>query len=353
MAQVVISNTQHQLFTLRTASNIKWRKSLNGIGYASFDLPLTDALADPQWIHAGNYVHIYRDGVPTTSYAAADWGGVLENDYEINPKDGAVTVSAAGLAQLLQLSIVTTTTTYTNIDVGSIVESLIANRDNKTVNLTAATVSGQAQQVTKFVAGWGDAVMADITKLCTQYGCDFEVKPDFTWAFYNRQGVDNPNLVCRYDAQGNIALDTRMHLVNSEMANQIWAVGQSASVFVADPSAAQYYGKKTLVVQYDDQSDPVDIHTRAQLELAKRKYPLFALDNIQMVDSSLFPFYKVELGDRVQFETPNLPFLKTFNGLQRILAIDYDDHNRLMNLTLGNTVYVVLRGKLHELRLYN
>jgi hypothetical protein len=359
MTSVVISDiNQRPLMVLQNASNIKWRSALNSIGYASFDLPLSDAYANSQFLHAGNYCHIYRENVPTT-FANASWGGLIENDFEINPKDGYVTIGCAGLANLLRLSVVSVTSVYivnngVAPDIGSIINSLMGLRDNQTVGLTNLTVAHNAQLVNQFIAAAGDAVFDDISKLCADYACDFEVRPDFTWGFYARQGVDNPNLVVRYGNAGNVSLDTKMHLVNSEMANFIYVFDNSGNSGAAgaDPALAQYYGKKSMSIQVGPGDVITDVVTRAQLEVVKRANPLFVLDHVQIVDSSLLPFYQLHLGDRVTFEAPNLPFLASFQGLQRILAIEYDDHKRIMDLTLGNAVYTVLRGKLHEVRLY-
>lgn len=354
MAIVMVSNQQQQpQFVLKYADNIKWRKALNTAGYASFDLPLTDQFADPAKMNAGSYVHIFSDTANTQSYANADWGGILANDYEIKPKDGMMTFSAAGLAQVIELSVVNTTTTFTNQDLGSVVTNLVNNRDNASaVTFTAYTVAGNGPTVGSFTAGWGDAVYDDITKLMADYACDFEVRPDFTWGFMLRQGLDRPNYVVRYGDQGNISLDTTMHLVNSEMGNQIYWLGNSSSAVVANPSAAQYYGKKSVSIFDDGTITDLDALTRAQVELEKRQYPLFVLDAVQIIDTPLLPFSHVNLGDRILFECKGLPYLSSFNGLQRILAIDYDDVKRIMSLTLGNAVYVVERGKLHKIRLY-
>lgn len=357
MARVIVSDhNRNQLFQVQYANNIKWRKALDTMGYASFDIDLGNLYASPQWLHAGNYVHIYSDTADSTSFANADWGGILSNDYEIKPRDGIVTIAAAGLAQLLQVSIVPTTQIYTGVDLGSIVVNLVSTRDNAVdVNFTQFSVSGLGPVLSSYTAGFGDITYQDIIKLMQQYGCDFEVRPDFSYGFYIRQGQDRPDLVCRYGNHGNMVIDSMMHLVNSELGNQIYYQNgsQSETIFVANTTSAQFYGKKSLVIQ-DDGSTYVDLdlQTRAQVELAHRAFPLFALDNVQIVDTPLYPFSQINLGDRVLFEAPSLPFLQSFNGLQRVLAIDYDDVNRIMSLTLGNAVYVVLRGKLHELRLY-
>jgi len=356
MAIVVISNQQRQpQFTLKYADNIKWRKALNTVGYATFDLPLSDQYADPAKIHAGSIVHIYSDSANTNSFANADWGGIMTNDYEIKPKDGLVTFSAAGLGQLIELSIVSATQTYTNMDLGSVTTGLLQSGDNfGAIPWTAYTVASNGPIVGSFIAGFGDPVYDDIIKLMGQYGGDFEVRPDFSYAFYVRQGVDNKNMVARYGNQGNVSLDTTMHLVNTEMANQIYYTSNSitGSIYVADPSAAQYYGKRTLVINDNGTYVQLDALTKAQLELAKRKHPLFVLDHVQIIDSPLLPFSRVHVGDSIVFEAPSLPYLQSFNGLQRILAVEYDDVKRIMDLTLGNAVYVVLRGKLHQVRLY-
>lgn len=355
MTRVVVSDQNRTpLLTLKDASNIKWRKALNAIGYASFDLPLNDPYATPTYLHAGNFLHIYDDNTNSTNFSLARWGGLMTNDYEIKPKDGLVTVGAAGLAQMVELSIVNTTTLYNNMDLGSVVVDLLTTRDNAAaMPLTAFSVSSLGPQVTGYTAGYGDPTWDDITTLMSSYGCDTEIRPDFTYGFYIRQGIDRPGCVARYGALGNVALDSAMHLVNTEMGNQIVYTGLSgSSTYVADPSAAQYYGKRTLVIQDSAQYDPIDIQTRALEELAKRKDPLFVLDKVQLRDSSLCPFYLISIGDRINFQAPGLPFLSTFNGLQRILAMEYDDTKRTMDLTLGNAVYTVIKGKLHEVRLY-
>lgn len=353
MARVVISDSNlHQLFEVQYAANVKWRKALTSIGYASFDIPLNSAYADPRWIRAGCYVHIFNDTADSTSFTNADWGGVLENDYEIKPKEGVLTVAAAGMAQVLNVSIVNTTTVYTNIDLGSVVSSLVATRDNNlAITLTPYTVSAQGPVVGNYTAGYGDVVWSDLNTLMQNYSCDFEVRPDLSYAFYTRQGQDRPDLAIRYGDKGNVSLETQMHLVNTEMANVIYYSNNSTSIVVANPTSYQYYGKKSMSFSDGGTFADLDLATKAQVELAYRDHPLFVIDKAQIVDTPLLPFNQVRLGDRIMFES-DIPFLQSFAGLQRILAIDYDDTKRTMDLTLGNAVYVVRRQVLHSLRLY-
>lgn len=356
MARLIVSNHQRQVLTeLYYASNILWRKALNSFGYASFDLALSDPYATSAYLNAGNYVHIYSDLADTSQFANADFGGVLSNDYEVKPKQGTVTVQAAGIGQLFDVAITTTTQTYTNMDVGSIIDNLVTSSDNYTaLNITRYTVDTGGAVVAQYVAGFGDQVYTSIQKLCKQYGGDFEVRPDFTYAYYVRQGQNNPNLVIRYGQQGNVQVDTNMHFVNTEMGNQVYNMGSDGTIYAytVNQTSAQFYGPKTVVIQDDDTYTIADALTKAKFEALKRAFPQTMMDNITLVDTSLLPFYQLHMGDAVLFEAPALSFLQSFQGMQRILSVEYDDRKRVMNLTLGNALYIILRGKLHEVRLY-
>lgn len=357
MAQVIISNHSRQpLAGLTLASNVIWRKALNSFGYASFDLALSDPYATTTYLNPGNYLHIYPDGANTTSFANASYGGMLNNDFRIEPHKGIVKIQSAGLAQMLDVSIVPTTQSYANIDVGSIIDNLITTCDNYSqLGLTRFTVSTLGVVVSSWQAGWGDQVFHDIQQLCKDYGGDFEVRPDFTYAYYIRQGQDNPNLVVRYGQQGNIQVDTGMHFLNTEMANQVYNISSnnnSAYAYTVNTTSVQYYGPKTLVIQDNNTYAVADALTKAQFEAKKRAFPQTMMDNITLVDTSLLPFSQLHLGDAVLFEAPGLPFLQSFQGLNRILAVEYDDRKRTMNLSMGNALYVVLRGRLNEVRLY-
>lgn len=357
MARVLLTNHSRQFTTeLRFASNVTWRKALSSYGYASFDLPLSDTYADATYLNPGNYVYIYQDDADTSKLINADFGGVLTNDYEIKPKDGVVTIQAAGIGQLLDVSVVTTTQVYNNVDLGTIIDNLITTCDNfHALNLTRHTIDTRGPTVVQWEAGWGDQIFTDVQKLCQDYGGDFEVRPDFSYAYYIRQGEDNKNLVVRYGKQGNIQVDTGMHFVNTEMANQVYNISledNSTYAYTVNQTSVQYYGPKTVVIQDSDTYTAEDALTRAQFEALRRAFPQTMMDNITMVDTSLFPFYQLNLGDSVIFEAPDLAFLRSFEGLQRILAVEYDDRKRVMNLSMGNALYIVLKGKLHEVRLY-
>lgn len=357
MARLIISDhNRHPIAELtQDASNMTWRKALTSYGSASFDLPLSSQYATNTYLTPANYIHIYGDGADTSRFINADFGGVLVNDYEISPHNAIVTVAAAGIGQLLDVTVTKTTQSYANLDVGSIIDNLITTSDNYAkLGLTRFTVDPNGPNVVTYVAGFGDQVFTSIQKLCKDFGGDFEVRPDFTYAYYTRQGQDNPNLVVRYGNQGNVQVDTKMHLVNTEMANQVYNIGQDGTVYAytVNQTSAQFYGPKTVVIQDQDTYSFQDALTKAQFEALKRAFPQQMLDNITLVNTPLLPFNQLHLGDSVPFEAPALPFLASFQTLQRILAISYDDRQRTMNLTMGNALYVVLRGKLHEVRLY-
>lgn len=356
MAKVILSNWQRkQIAELPYASNVTWRKALSSQGYASFDLPLTDQYATPHYLNPGNYVHIFSDTADTTDFANADFGGLLTNDFEVKPKNGVVTLQAAGLAQMLELSIVPNTQSYYNVDVCTVADNLIQTCDNYSrLGLTRGQVDTGGGLVSKFIAGWGDTVYGDLLNLSKQFGYDFEMTPNWVYNIRTRQGEDHPDYIIRYGSQGNVQVDTTMHYVNTEMANQIYYFSQDGStqVYTANQTSVQFYGPKTLVVYDSNGYTSQDLLTKAQLEVAKRAFPSTLMDHIKIVDTPLLPFNKLVLGDRVTFESPSIPLLQSFNGLQRILAIQYDDKTRTMDLTLGNALYVVLRGKLHEVRLY-
>lgn len=356
MARLIISNHARQpIAELYYAANITWRKALTSYGYASFDLALSDSYANPTYLNPANYVHIYSDFADTSKFSNADFGGILNNDYEVKPKDGSVTIQAAGIGQLLDVSVVPATQSYFNVDVGTIIDNLVTTSDNfPKLGLTRFTVDPNGSPVVQYVAGFGDQIFQSIQKLVQDFGGDFEVRPDFTYAYHVRQGKDNPNQVIRYGQPGNIQVDASMHLVNTEMGNQVYNIGQDGTVyaFTVNQTSAQFYGPKTVVIEDQDTYTVEDALTKAKFEALKRAFPQAMLDGITLVDTSLFPFYQLNLGDAVTFEAPDLPFLASFQGLQRILAINYDDRKRVMQLTMGNALYVVLRGRLHEVRLY-
>ena len=357
MVRVIISNHQRkQLVQLQYAANVTWKKGLNSIGYASFDLPLSDPYCTPTYLNPANYVHIFSDTADSSSYANAEWGGQLVNDFEIKPKGGVATIAAAGLANLLEVSIVSATTIYNNLDIGSIVSSLITHCDNfSKIGLTQYSIATNGDAAVQWIAGFGDSVLEDIYTLCSQYGYDFEVRPDFTYGFYIRQGVDRPDLVARYGNSGNVQVDSTMKLVNTELGNQIYWIDQSANVvFTANQTSVQYYGPSTIVVQdFGNTYVQFDALTKAQIALTQRAFPLYMMDNVTIVDSPLLPYSSIELGDRITFEAPSLPMLSSFNGLQRILTAEYNDRDRVITLTLGNAVYKVRKNNISEVHLYS
>jgi hypothetical protein len=357
MTKVIVSNHSRQVITeLFYASNITWRKALSSYGYCSFDLALSDPFASATYLNPGNWVHIYNDFVDSSVFANADFGGVLNNDYEIKPKNAIVTIQGAGIGQLFDVAVTVTTQNYANIDVGSLIDNLITTCDNyAALNITRHTIDTLGPVVTSYVAGWGNQIFTTIQQLCKDYGGDFEVRPDWTYAYYVRQGQDNPNLVVRYGEQGNVQVETNMHFVNTEMGNQIYnisTVDASQSAYIVNTTSVQYYGPKTVVIQDDNTYSAADALTKAQFAAIQKAFPQTMMDNVTMVDSSLFPFFQLHLGDAVLFEAPSLSFLQSFQGLQRILAVEYDDRKRIMNLSMGNALYIVLRGRLHEVRLY-
>jgi hypothetical protein len=355
LVKVVISDhNRNQLVELPYASNVTWRKALNSVGFASFDLPLSDPYATPAYINPKNYVHMFQDNADSTNYAAADWAGQLVNDFQLSPKSGTITISAAGLTDMVEVSIVTNTTLFNGVDVGSSMKYLLTNSDNWShMGLTEFTTSTRGPTTVSEIFGFGDSTLDDIYSLCKGYAMDFEIRPDFTYGIYQRQGVDNPNLVARYGDQGNIQVDSTMKLVNTELANQTYYTDNSANtVYWANQTSVQYYGPRTVLIQDNQTFSADDALTKAQLYTLKSAFPLYVMDNVSLVDTSLMPFTQIHLGDSILFEAPSLPLLSSFNGLQRILAIEYNDRKRIMNLTLGNALYKVVRGRLQEVRLY-
>lgn len=357
MARVILSNLSKQpILELRSASNIMWRKALNSLNYCQFDLALTDPYCTPQYLSPSHYVHIFADSADTTQYINADFAGMLINDFQVKPKDGIITCSGAGLAHLLSVCLVANTTSFVNQDAGTIIQGLITGADNySTLPLTAYSVSPLGPVVYSFMANQYDNVYSDIQKLCQDFAMDFDVRPDFTYAILTREGADKPDLVVRYGQQGNIQVDSTMNLVNTELYNQIYATNTSgATAFVVNNTSVTFYGKKSLSIEDANQNNysQLDAQTIAQFEATKRGFPLYLLDHVVLVNTPLLPFSQLALGDKVLFEAPSLPMLSSFNGLQRVLAMEYDDRKQTMTLTMGNALYLVQKNKLHELRLY-
>lgn len=356
MVQVILTNqSRQQLVSLQNSANVVWRKALNSQGFAQLDLYLTDPYATPQYINPANYLHIFDDNDDSTNFSNARWGGPLVNDFEVKPKDGIVTIQAAGMANLLEMTVVANTQTYTNQHISDVILGILQAGDNwNALNLTAFSVIPINVTVSTFVAGAGDSVLEDIYKLCQDYAVDFEVRPDWSYAIYQRQGVDQPNYVTRYGDLGNIQVDSTMKLVNTELANQVTFVDNSNDfAFVVNQTSVNYYGPKSILIQDGDTYAQYDALTKAQLYAARAAFPLNVLDNIVLIDSSLLPFYLLEVGDRVVFETPSLPLLGIFQGMQRILAAEYNERRQTMTLTMGNAIYKVIKNHIHEVRLYS
>lgn len=356
MVQVILSNkNRQQMVRLRDAANTVYRSALNSQGFAQFDLYLTDQYATPQYINPATYLHIFDDNADSTNFSNALWGGIMVNDFEVKPKDGIVTVQAAGMANLLEMTIVNSTQSFTNSFLTTVITQILQSGDNwNQLNLTAYTVATINVTVAQFVAGKGDSVLEDIYKLCQDYAVDFEVRPDWTYALYQRQGVDQPHYVARYGDRGNIQVDSTMKLVNTELANQVTFVDNSGNTaYVQSQTSVNYYGPKSILIQDGETYAQFDALTKAQLYAARAAFPLNVLDNVVLIDSSLLPFYLLNVGDRVIFEAPSLPLLGIFAGMQRVLAKEYNDRRQTMTLTLGNAIYKVVKNRIHEVRLYS
>ena len=355
MVQVILSNqARKQVTSLQNAANVVYRSALNSQGFAQFDLHLADPYATPLYINPSMYVHIFDDNADSSNYSNARWGGPLVNDFQMKPKEGVATIQAAGMANLLEMTVVSSTQVFTNSSLTHVVQTILSNSDNwQKLNLTAFTVATISETVT-FVAGQGDSTLEDIYKICKNYAVDFEVRPDWTYALYARQGVDQPHYVTRYGDLGNIQVDSTMKLVNTEMANQVTFIDNSGNTaLVTNQTSVNYYGPKSLVIQDGDTYAQYDALTKAQLYAARAAFPLSVMDDVVLIDSSLLPFSLLHVGDRVLFEAPTLPLLSIFNGLQRILSAEYNDRRQTMTLTLGNAIYKVVKDRIHEVRLYS
>lgn len=358
MVRLILSNrNRKQIAELTLASNIVYKNAIDSQGYCQFDLFLSDPMADPKYINPSNFVHVFSDTADSTNFSNALWGGPLVNDYEVKPKDGIITCMAAGMANLLEMSILTTTADFTVGTADAVINSLLSMSDNSlsTLGLTAYTVqpSNLFPDINNYVAAWGDSVLEDIYKICQDYSIDFDVRPDWTYAILNRQGVDNPNLVIRFGNQGNIQVDSSFKLVNSELANQVTFLDNSGnSAYVVNTTSVEYYGPKSVLIQDGETYAQLDALTKAQLYAFRAAFPLNLLDNVTVFNNDLLPFDRIRVGDAVLFEAPSIPMLQAYNGLQRILSAEYHDRQRTMVLTLGNAVYKVIRNHLHEVRLY-
>lgn len=356
MVQVILSNrNRQQIVNLQNAANVVYRSALNSQGFAQFDLNLTDQYATPVYINPATYLHVFNDGDDSSNFSNARWGGQLVNDFEIKPKEGVATIQAAGMANLLEMTMVATTQVLDNLFVSDAIQHILQAGDNWNVlGLTAYTVATINVTVTTFVAGAGDSVLEDIYKLCQDYAVDFEVRPDWTYAIYARQGVDQPHYVVRYGDLGNVQVDSAMKLVNTEMANKVTFVDNSNNyAFVQSDTSVNYYGPKSLLIQDGETYAQFDALTKAQLYAERAAYPLNVLDNVVIIDSSLMPFYLLHVGDRVVFEAPTLPLVGIFTGMQRVLSAEYNDRRQTMTLTMGNAIYKVIKNRIHEVRLYS
>lgn len=358
MVKLILSDrNRHQLAELSMASNIVYKKALDSQGYCQFDLFLSDPMATPKYINPSNYVHVFSDTADSTNYSEAQWGGPLVDDYKINPKQGIITCMAAGMANLLEMSILSTTANFTVGTAQDAINGILNISDNSLASLGLTPYTTQPNSlfptINNFVGGWGDSVLEDIYKICQDYALDFDVRPDWTYAILNRQGVDNPHLVIRYGDQGNIQVDTNFKLVNQELANKVTFLDNSGNAaYVVNQTSINYYGAKSILIQDGETYAQEDALTKAQLYAARAAFPLNLLDNVTVFDNYLLPFDQIRVGDSVVFEAPSLPLLQAYNGLQRILSVEYNDRKRTMTLTLGNAIYKVTRNHLHEVRLY-
>lgn len=356
MVQVILSNqARQQMVSLQNAANVVYRSALNSQGFAQFDLNLTDQYATPTYINPATYLHVFGDNDDSSNYSNARWGGLLVNDFEIKPKEGVATIQAAGMANLLEMTMVATTQSFVNVAVSSVIQAILAAGDNwAALNLTPYVVTQVNVTVSQFIAAAGDSVLEDIYKLCQDYALDFEVRPDWTYAIWERQGVDQPHYVIRYGDLGNVQVDSKMKLVNTEMANKVTFVDNSNNyAFVQSDTSVNYYGPKSLLIQDGETYAQFDALTKAQLYAARAAYPLNVLDDVVIIDSSLMPFYLLNIGDRVVFEAPTLPLVGIFAGMQRVLSAEYNDRRQTMTLTMGNAIYKVIKNRIHEVRLYS
>lgn len=308
MARVILSNHSHQpIVELKQAANVKWHNALNSVGYCEFDLALSDTYASPTYLNAGNYVHVFSDSADSTTFTHADFGGPMANDFEVKPNEGVVSVRAAGLSNLLNVSVINQTTTYQNVTVAQIVADIINNRNDNApfLGLTMYTNAG-SQNVQLYQINFGDNAFNTIETLVTTFNSDFEVRPDWTWASYDRQGVDNPNLVARYGNQGNVQVQASMHILNSQLFNKVY-VGSDSSPFIAtvtSQTSINQYGYFSEFVSASTNNIPTnqDELTMAQVELGKHEFPPVMLDNVVVVDTPLMPFGTFHLGDKIWFE---------------------------------------------------
>jgi len=310
-------------------SDLKWTKTLNGIGSASFKIGIESTKAIETNLRYYNHLEIY-DGTTLV------WGGYIVG-REFN--DSAITVNALGYLGLLKDRRFRAKT-YTTQSYGSMVTAMLADVNAvAATGITLGTIASGSANTTRTVTD-KDIVLDVLLDLMDDLNYNIEVTDSRTLNFHLRKGkYESTNLlVFGDDNYDNIVLAPTLSQTCLDMGNSIYGELSDGSLDSSstDSTSITTYGTIERVLTADNTvTDQTTLDNATASELARIKEPLYAI-TLSVIDTNMFPFSEMEVGDSVPVSL--IPYWN-FSADLKILEITHDFSNGQRTLTVGSIVY--------------
>lgn len=331
MKYIKIFDRSHTLLgEINEFSSLKYSWTLNGMGKASFSVPLESPKSTATNYSFRTHVEVWDDEVYI-------WGGqIVSREFD----DSKLNISCYGYLSLLDKRRLKAKA-YANMTYGELFTAMLADINVvEASGVTLGTVATGSLKTQRTVTA-KDMLLKKLQDYCSDANYDMEVGEGRLFNFYLRKGSVKSNYKLEFGGDAdNILLAPTLSQDVMNIANSVYTEATNGGVTIEstaeDSTSKALYGIQEEVLSANDsvvlQST---LDGQAAAELQRVAYPVNGL-SLTIKDSALCPFNDIVVGDSIPISLrPYWGYTDTL----RILEMEHDESTGNRTLTVGETLY--------------
>lgn len=332
---------EHELIDeLYLIDNIKYTKTLNGMGNLEFNAPIGYLSKKGIELTLGQHIELYNDKGELL------WYGVVNSPC---PSGFDINVLCLGYACLLENRNFTNivlnsdnawSKTYPNKRYGDLIFSLINEINGIAETGIKIGKLKETSLVTDRIINWNDDLYAKIQEFIEDSNCYFFIDKDRYFNFYNQIGEDKSDYyeINDYNIIGSwdYAID-QTQIANVINARVVWEEEGVTTALVSsaiDENSISMYGRREKALSVNDIRLQETLDKQCLEELNTYKNPLVSC-SVEVGISESFNIFDINVGDYILLNS------EQYNIKDKIKVLEYTVNlkTNTVTITLGNSIF--------------
>ena len=342
--------TRHHILIdeLYIFGNVKYTKTLNGIGNMEFTMPIRYLKEKNIELALGQHIELY---LIENNEENILWYGVVNSPVPSGPDIQCTCLGYACLLQNRNFTYIDIDSenewkkTYYNKQYGNLIQELIREiNDIYDTGIGIGTIQPTTQRTDRII-NWDDDLYDKIQEFIEESNCYFLINKDRFFNFYTKYGKDKSeyyeindyNIIGQWDytideTQIFNSIHARtVYTESGENGDQVTTILKSD---FKDDESIKMYGMREMPLTVNEIKLQETLDEQCKDALAMYKDPLVTC-NVEIGICDSFNIFDIEPGDTIKLNTEKY----NLNIKIRVLEYTVDLTKNTVNISLGNAIF--------------